>query len=163
MKNVSKLIILCASIPLILSSCDEFEKKSYCLETSNNPEYESGMCYQASRDDILESVHLINLKNPNNNDKYDIEWNGNISVNAFTFTEGLVGKKVKSVLTLDTNVVRLILYGKVEDTEATFGYIKVDPEAFKAKTEATKEAYLYAYVALGDSSGTIKKPNIEQE
>lgn len=162
MKNVSKFIILCASIPLILSACEDFEKKSYCLETSSQPEYQEGMCYQASRDDILESIHLINLKDPDTN-KYDIEWKGNISVNNFTFTEGLIGKKVKSVLTLDENVIRLIIYGKVEDNEATSGYIKVDPDAFKAKREATKEAYLYAYVALGESSGMVKKPEIEQE
>ena len=168
MKNVSRLIVLIASIPFMLSSCEELkEKKAYCLETYNKPEYESGMCYQACANDVLESVHLINLPiNPNDgkgNYQYDIEWKTNVPLSYFTFTEGLVGKKIKSILTLGPNVIRLNIYGQIEDRQATSGYIKVSKEAFKAKTARVKEAYLYAYVAIGDTSDVVEKPVLEQE
>ena len=167
MKNVSRLLVLIASIPFMLSSCEELkEKQAYCLETYDKPEYESGMCYQASADDVLESVHLINLPlNPEadkENYQYDIEWKTNVPLSCFTFTEGLVGKKIKSILTLGTNVIRLNIYGQIEDKQATSGYIKVSKDAFKAKTSRVREAYLYAYVAIGASSDVIKKPDLEQ-
>lgn len=164
MKKVSRLLVLIASIPFMLSSCEELkEKKVYCLESFDQPEYESGMCYQASKEDALESVHLIYLPPTDAGAKSDLEWNSNIALSCFTFTDGLVGKKVQTVLTLSNTVIRLVINGRIEDPEATFGYIKVNRYAFKAKTEKVKEAYLYAYVAIGSTPGVVKKPSLEQD
>lgn len=167
MKNVSRLLVLIASIPFMLSSCEELrEKKVYCLESFDKPEYESGMCYQACCNDVLESIHLINLPiNPEegkDNYKYDIEWKSNVPLSCFTFTEGLVGKKIKSILTLSPTVIRLNIYGLIEDQQATSGYIRVSKDAFKAKTARVREAYLYAYVAIGATSDVVIKPDLEQ-
>ena len=162
MKDLRKITLFLGLIPLLLTSCEDLKKKAYCLETFNTPDYVDGMCYQASTEDVLESIHLINLPiNPEsskNEWKYDLEWKNNISIKSFTFTDGLVGKKIQSVLTLSPNVVRLIVKGRVEDPEATFGYIKVDSYAFKARTERVKDAYIYAYVAIGQTPDVVVKP-----
>ena len=164
MKNFKKVIVLFGILPMILTSCQDFEKKSYCLETSNEPEYVEGTCYQVSRKDILETVHLINLpvsvdeggKNP----KYDIEWKQNVPLSYFTFTDGLEGKKIKSIITLGENIIRLIIFGNIRNDDAAFGYIRVNKEAFIAKNNSTRDAYLYAYLAVGENSAVVAKPDL---
>lgn len=161
MKNIKKLSLLLGLVPVLLTSCENFEKKAFCLETSNEPDYVEGTCYQVSPSDILETIHLINPaieKDDKGNAKYDIEWKYNVPLSYFSFTEGLEGKKIKSIITLGENVIRLIVYGNVSDPNATSGYIKVSKEAFKAKTERVRDAYLYAYIAIGEPYGQVAKP-----
>ena len=164
MKNVIKLSVLLATIPLMLTSCEELKEKQFRrLETSNGITIIQDQCYQASRNDIVESVFLINP--PTNPDKaedeeytYDIIWNDQVNLAHFSFLGGLKGKQVLSVLKLGDNVIKVNIDHAVEDQEATYGYIKINHYAFKAVSPEAKEAYLYAYVAIGDSSAMIKKP-----
>ena len=158
-----KLSLLIAGLPLVLSSCEYFiEKKVYCLDTSNDVGYVDGMCYQASRYDVVEAIFIIN--NPTNPEAdpedytYDIVWNKNITVGDISFIGGLAGKKVTSVLKVTDQVIKINIEHHVDDQEATFGYIKVSQYSFKAISKRAREAYLYAYVAIGDKAGLVEKP-----
>ena len=111
MKNVKKLSILLSIIPMLLTACDN-EKKAYCLETCDAPDYVQGQCYQASRKDILESVHLIALplnpdKGADEEYKYPLTWSNVINTEFFYLLGGLEGKKVLSVLKLGENVIKV--------------------------------------------------------
>lgn len=168
MKSFVKLSVLLASIPLILTSCEDFkEKKAFCLETSDGISVVDGKCYQASRNDVLESVFVINpAHNPEEEDEskreYDIVWSDQINTDYFTFTDGLKGKKVISVLKLGPNILKVNIDNNIEDQEATFGYIKINRYAYKALNKDVRDAYLYAYVAIGSTSGLVDKPAIEE-
>ena len=169
MKNVIKLSILLASIPLMLTACEDFkEKKAYCLETSDGISVVDGKCYQASRHDILESVFVINpAHNPEeeNEEKreYDIVWSDQINTDYFSCIDGLKGKQIISILKLGPNILKVNIDGNIEDQEATFGYIKINRYAYKALNKEIKDAYLYAYVALGTTSSMVDKPSEVQE
>ena len=164
MKNLRKLSVLLGIIPMLLTSCKEFaEKKSFCLETCATPDYVAGQCYQASAKDILESVHLIALPtNPDKADdeefKYPLTWNNIINTEYFTLTNGLEGKKVKSVLKLGENVIKVNITGASIHKDATYGYVKVSYRAFKSYVSETREAYVYAYVAIGENPAMVEKP-----
>ena len=165
MKNVLKFSLLLAAIPLMLTACEEFKEKQFRerIETSSGIEYVAGQCYQASKNDIVESVFIINAPtNPNKKENeeyiYDIIWNDQINLSYFSFTGGLKGKQVLSILKLGDNVIKVNIDHSIEDQEATFGYIKISHYAFKAINPDAKEAYLYAYVAIGDSSSMVAKP-----
>ena len=165
MKNVFRLSLLLCSIPLMLTSCEVLqEKKAYCVETYDSPDYKSGMCYQVSASDISETVFIVNLPlNPDDESKefkYDLEWKSNIPLDCFSFTEGLVGKKVDAILTIGQNILRLNINGRIDNQEATSGYIKIKPSAFKAKTQRVRDAYVYAYFAIGASSDVVIKPDL---
>ena len=75
-----------------------------------------------------------------------------------TFTDGLKGKLVQNAMKMSSSSIKLSIYGKIQDPEATFGYIKIRYTNFKALSERAREAYLYAYVAIGSSSGLADKP-----
>ena len=163
MKNFKKLTVLLGIIPMMLTSCQDFEKKAYCLETCDTPDYVSGQCYQASSKDLLESVHLIALPtNPDKADdedyKYPLTWNSIINTEYFTLTNGLEGKRVMSVLKLGENVIKVNITGASVHKDATYGYIKVSYRAFKSYVSETREAYVYAYVAVGENPSMVEKP-----
>ena len=164
MKNFRKLSLLLGIIPMLLTSCEELgEKKSFCLETCDTPDYVSGQCYQASSKDLLESIHLIALPtNPDKADdeeyKYPLTWNSIISTEYFTFRNGLEGKKVVSVLKLGENVIKVNVTGASTKKDATYGYIRVSYRAFKSYVSETREAYVYAYVAIGENPSMVEKP-----
>lgn len=161
--NILKKIALLSSVTLLsLMACD-FEKKCYCLETSNDADYHAGMCYQATNKDIVEVVYLINPPlNPDKGEdeeyKYDIIWNDSVKISDITFTDGLEGKKLVSAFKIGANVLKLQIEHSLNNPEATSGYIKVSRYAFKALTERVKEAYLYAYVAIGATADLVNKP-----
>lgn len=162
MKNVKKLSILLSIIPMLLTACDN-EKKAYCLETCDAPDCVQGQCYQASRKDILESVHLIALplnpdKGADEEYKYPLTWSNVINTEFFYLLGGLEGKKVLSVLKLGENVIKVNISGASTNKDAEYGYIKVHFRAFKSYVEETKEAYVYAYVAMGENPSMVVKP-----
>ena len=162
MKNVKKLSVLLSIIPMLLTSCSN-EKRDRFLETCDAPDYVADKCYQASYKDILESIHLIALPlNPDKDDKeeykYPITWNSVINTEFFTLQGGLEGKKVMSVLKLGENVIKVNITGASTNKDEEYGYIKVHFRAFTSYIEETKEAYLYAYVAMGDNPALIDKP-----
>ena len=159
MKVLNKVALLTSVFLLTLSSCVG-EKKAYVLETSDHIDYVEGTCFQASREDIVDTVFLINLpsKDKDGNDVYDIEWNQSLVKSYFTFTTGLIGKKVIDVFTVENNVLKINFDGRLENPDAREGCIKVSPHAFKAKNEKTRDAYLYAYIVIGDKSGFVDKP-----
>ncbi len=154
MKNLKKLSILFGIIPFVLASCDCFEKKAYCVETCDSFEYTAGQYYQACRKDIVESIHLVALPlNPDKGEdeefKYPFTWNSVTNTDYFSLIGGLEGKRVDGVMKLGPNVLKVNITGASFNKE-TSGYIKVHHKAFKSYTEETKEAYLYAYVGVGD-------------
>jgi len=162
MKNIKKLPLFLSIVPMLLTSCVN-QKKSFCLETCDVPDYVQGKCYQASRKDIVESIHLIALPlNPEKEDneeyQYPITWNSIINTEYFSLTHGLEGKKVLSVLKLGENVIKVNVSGASTNTEESYGYIKIHFRAFKSYVEETKEAYLYAYVAMGENPEMVDKP-----
>ena len=167
MKSILKISLLLASIPLALSACEKFEKHTYCLETSNDTTYHPGMCYQASTSDVLESVFIINPPiNPEADEKdyqYDLMWNYSIKLSYFTFTGGLVGKKIISVLKLGSDVIKVNIDNTCENQKATSGYIKISHYAYTALSERAKDAYAFAYVALGPASDLVVKPSNTNE
>ena len=163
MKNIRKLSIFLGIIPMLLTSC-QAQKKTFCLETCDTPDYTvEGLCYQASKKDILESIHLIALPlNPDKDEKeeykYPLTWNSIINTEYFTLIGGLEGKRVISVLKLGENVIKVNITGASTNTEAEYGYVKIHYRAFTSYVEETKEAYAYAYVAMGESPNMVEKP-----
>ena len=164
MFSLTLSLALMWSFTICSISCKEFaEKKSFCLETCDTPDYVSGQCYQASTKDLLESIHLIALPtNPDKADdeeyKYPLTWNSIINTEYFTLTNGLEGKKVMSVLKLGENVIKVNVTGASIHKDATYGYIKVSYRAFKSYVSETREAYVYAYVAIGENPSMVEKP-----
>ena len=63
-----------------------------------------------------------------------------------------------SAFKIGANVLKLQIEHSLNNPEATSGYIKVSRYAFKALTERVKEAYLYAYVAIGATADLVNKP-----
>ena len=166
MKLIQKLILLSSIFALSLTSCD-FEKKCYCLESSNDADYHEGKCYQASRSDIVESVFVINLPlNPEANEedyRYDIAFSDSLRTYLFSMVGGLSGKKIISVMKINDHVLSIQFDNLLDNSEATFGYVRINRQAFKAYTERAKESYLYAYIAIGDSPSMVDRPeNVEQ-
>ena len=167
MKKLTHLFIFMASMALILTSCEDLiSKRAYCLETSDTFEYVSNMCFQSSYRDVLESIYVFNLPtNPEADEedyKYDLRWNDKIKIEFFSCVGGLKGKAVKSILKLSDNLIKVNIGGAAKDPEATSGYIKINPNAFKAYTDRVKDAFVYAYVAVGPSSGLVEKPAFDE-
>ncbi len=161
MRLIKRIVLLSSVFILSLAACD-FEKKCYCLETSNDSEYHEGKCYQASRSDIIESVYVINLPiNPEANEedyKYDISFNDSLRVYQFSMVGGLSGKKIISVMKLNDQTLSIKFDYSLNNDEATSGYVRIGRQAFKALSDRAKDSYLYAYIAIGDSPALIDKP-----
>ena len=161
MKRLRKLALLFSVFAISLASCD-FEKKCYCLESSNDADYHEGKCYQASRNDIVESVFVINLPlNPDANEedyKYDVSFKDSLRVYMFSLVGGLSGKTVISVMKINEHILSIQFDNTVNDIEATHGYVRINRQAFTAHSERAKESYLYAYLAIGDSPSMVDRP-----
>jgi len=162
MKYIKKSLLLLGLVSLSITSCENLEKKSFCLETCATPDYIPTQYYQASRDDIFETVYLVAAPlNPNKGDnedyKYPITWNYPVNYEHFSFTDGLQNKKIKGVLKIRDDVVRINFDGALFNEQSKFGYIKVHYRAFTSHVSETRDAYLYAYVGLGDEPLMLDK------
>ena len=152
MKSLVKIALLSGVMALSLTACGN-ERKCYCLETSDTPTYVEGKCFQI--DGTKDIVETIFITNPNGE---DIEFNNIIDESHITFTDGLKGKRVQNAMRMNSYSIKVSVFGKIDDPEATFGYIRIRYSNFKALSERAKEAYLYAYVAIGTSTGLADKP-----
>ena len=160
MKSINKIAVLCSVFALTLVGCTK-EIKSYCLETSDTFEYYKGKCFQASRNDVVDTVFVMNLPNnpeaPEDQYTYDLTWSKVVNTEHFSFTNGLEGKRIIEVFRFSDTILKINFDGKSLSDEQ-FGYIKISPSAFKSTSKATKGAYLYAYVAVGEASDLVNKP-----
>ena len=162
MNLVKKAFLLIGTTLFTLCSCS-LEKRCECLETSTDRDSVAGMCYQANRFNVVESVYLIN--NPINPDdepenyQYDITWSDTIRLDNFSFVGGLAGKSIMTILRLNESIIKVTFDGSVTDKNATSGYIRILPTAFTAHSERARDSVLYAYIAIGDTGGTmVAKP-----
>ena len=162
MKKWYKIVALSTVFAFSLTGC-QTETKSYCLETSDTYEYFEGKCYQSNRSDVVETVFVINLPtNPEADPseyKYDLIWNKSINTDNFTFTSGLTGKRIIEVFRWSDTILKINFDGRAQDQEATYGYLRVSPSAFKATSKRAKGACLYAYVSIGKASSLVEKPS----
>ena len=155
MKSLNKIALLSNVVLLALSACS-FERRVYCVETSDGLEIAQGKCYQASKQDVVDTIFIINPQDENGN--YDLVWNDSINTANYSFTDGLKGKKVIDLLKISDNTIKINIDGRVENQDATFGYIRITHNAFKAVSNSAIGASIYAYVALGEKSGMTDKP-----
>ena len=162
MKSLRKVALLSGVFLLSLTACD-LHKKCYCLESSNDDKYHAGMCLQVTRSEIVETIYLVNPPlNPEASPEkytYDISWVDMVKNTSITMTGGLKGKRISRVFRISDHAVLVEVFGKTEDQEATFGYIKVSSSAFTAQSQRAKDAFLYAYVSIGDTGGLVNKPS----
>ena len=152
MKSLVKIALLSSVIALSITACGK-ERSCYCLETSDTTTYVEGKCFQI--DGTKDIVETIFITNPNGE---DLEFNNIIDESQITFTDGLQGKRVQNAMRMSYCSIKVSIYGKIQNPEATFGYIRIRYSNFKALSERAKEAYVYAYVAIGDSTGMVDKP-----
>ena len=161
MKMFKKFLLLLSAACLPLMACD-LEKKCECLISSNSFEYNINQCYQVNRANVVESLYIINPPiNPEASEseyKYDIRWNDTIRIDNFSFIDGLAGKKINSMVRVSDTVMKVTFDGQCTNQEATSGYLRVSPSAFKGLSERATDAFLYCYVAIGNSSGMVTKP-----
>ena len=162
MKLLQKTALLFATVSLALTACD-FEKRCFCLETSKEETYTEGVCMQLSRKDIVEVAYVYCLaSNPEaslGERKYEVTWNEEINWKQFSFSKELKGKIFDSITIVgDGHTLKFEIHGLLRDQEATSGYIRISPQAFKAHTDNSKEAYLYAYFAIGDRTADVERP-----
>ena len=137
MKSLVKIALLSGVMALSLTACST-ERKCYCLETSDSTTFVDGKCFQV--DGTRDIVETIFITNPNG---ADVEFNTIINESHITFTDGLKGKRVQNAMRLNTYSIKVSIFGNSN---------------FKALSERAREAYLYAYVAIGDSTGLADKP-----
>lgn len=158
--KVLKRIFSLALVACSLTACN-LEKRCECLNTSDDLEFVEGMCYQASRNNIVESVYIsnppINPEAPESEYKYDLIWNNIIVLDYFNFVDGLSGKHVNSIFKVNDQILKITFDGALNDEEATGGYLRVSPSAFRGLTERAIDAFLYAYIAIGDDSHFVKR------
>ena len=152
MKSLVKIALLSSVLAFSLTACG-VEKRCYCLETSDTTTYVEGKCFQV--DGTRDIVETIFITNPNGE---DIEFNTIVDESQISFTDGLKGKRVQNAMRMNSYSIKVSIYGKIEDPEATFGYIRIRYTNFKALSERAKESYLYAYVAIGNATGMADKP-----
>lgn len=161
MKNLRKIAILSTVFLFSLVGCS-FETKAYCLETSDTFEYYEGKCFQANRNDVVDTVFVMNMpSNPEADPedyKYDVRWNDVVNTKHFSFTGGLEGKRIIEVFKWSDTVLKINFDGRSADKEATSGYIRISSYAYKSLSKETKGATLYAYVQIGETSGLADKP-----
>ena len=168
MKNLFKVSLLFASIPLALSSCTDVSDRVICLETSNTIEYVENMCYQVSYKQSVETVYLITP--PNNPEAqsseytYDIIWKDEQKNSYFDFIDGLEGKTLISILKVSNNVLKLNIKGSCKDVVAKYGYIKVFRYAYTSQNDKIKDIPIYAYVAIGEQPAQlVEKPALNKD
>ena len=158
---MKKAFLLSTIIAMSLCSCS-LEKRCECLETSNGLTYTEGMCYQASRSNVVESIYLINPPvNPEEspeNYKYDITWSEIVVSDNFSFVDGLSGEHVMTILRISDVTIKITFDGVPTDPNATHGYIRILPNAFTGHTDRAIDSVIYAYIAIGDTSGLVAKP-----
>ena len=161
MKMIKKALLMSAVAAMSLCSCS-LEKRCECLETSDILTYREGMCYQANRSNVVESVFLINKPlNPEDspeNYKYDITWSEIVAIDNFSFVDGLSGKHIMTILRISSVVIKVTFDGAVTDPEATYGYIRILPNAFIGHSDRAIDSVIYAYIAIGDTSDCVIKP-----
>ena len=64
---------------------------------------------------------------------------------------------------INDHVLSIQFDNLLDNSEATFGYVRINRQAFKAYTERAKESYLYAYIDICDSPSMVDRPeNFEQ-
>lgn len=161
MKLLKKSSLLFAIVGLSICSCS-LEKRCECLESSDSLEYADGMCYQVSRSNIVESFFIINnpIDSENaNGPKYDIIWSETIRLENFSCVDGLAGKHIMNIFRIRDNILKITVDGSITDETATYGYIRILPNAFTAYTERATDSVLYAYIAIGSTSSLVNKPN----
>ena len=169
MKSLLKTTLLLAVVPFALSACtDKVDSGLVCVETSNTLDYVDGKCFQSTYKNVVETIYLIILpNNPEANPAdytYDFTWNNELKNNYFDFVEGLKGKSLISVLKLGDNILKLNINNACENSDVTFGYIKVFRYAFTPYVKKLENTSLYAYVAIGEESGTmVDKPTLNED
>lgn len=160
MKNMYQKIFSLLLVAVSLTACD-FEKRCECLQTSDDLEFAEDMCYQASPNDIVESVFIsnppINPDDPASEYKYDISWYDIIHLDYFKFVDGLSGKHVISIFKVNDQILKITFDGDLLNNDATFGYIRISPSAFRGLTDRAIDAFLYAYIAIGDTTHFVRK------
>lgn len=160
MKLLKKTVLL-LTMTSLLAACD-FEKRCFCLDTFNSPDYLSGYCMELDYQDINETAYIFCF--PNNPDaapeeyEYEITWNNILNPAWFSFVDGLTGKKVDSVKKLENNALKIDLHGLVHDIKATHGYLKILSKAFESHSIKSENATLYAYFAVGEYERVTAKP-----
>lgn len=162
MKLLQKTLLLATLSSLLLTACD-YEKRCFCLETGVSTDYVAGECMQISRRDILETAYVYCLAdNPDaslSERHYEVIWNEKINWKYFSFTDGLLGKVFDSITIVgDGHTLKFDIHGLLRDETATYGYIKINQQAFKSNSEDSRDAYLYAYFAIGDKTASVAKP-----
>ena len=161
MKLLKKSLFLLGILGLSLTSCIS-EKRCECLETSEGIEYNSSVCYHANYLDVVESFYVSNPPiNPDageGNYQYDLEWDSIIRLDFFKFVDGLAGKHIITVFKISDTVIKVTFDGNLSNPDATFGYLRISPSAFKGLTERATDAFLYAYISIGPVSGNVAKP-----
>ena len=157
MKKLNKSLLLLTLSSLLLTACS-WEKKSFCLETSTSPDFVSGKCAVASPTDINQTIYVYCSEMAEDKSNFLISWNDVIYLKYFSFSGGLEGKKVDSAIYIAKNTLKVEFHGLCRDEKATGGYFKVSNLAFTGHTEKTKDATLYAYIAISNELGDIDKP-----
>ena len=165
MRHLNKLALLTSIFALSLTSCSN-KTRLECFETSNEADPVSGMCYQVGRKDVIENFYVLAMPtNPDADPKdyqYDFTWRDDMRVEYISLVEGLEGKRVISFLKLNNHSLKLQIDSTLSNPNATYGYVKISHLAFNPISERAKNANLYAYVAIGDEHGLVKKPSQNQ-
>ena len=162
MKLLQKTLLLVSISGLLLTACD-YEKRCFCLETGTEADYVIGQCMQISRRDIIETAYVYCLpENPDaplSEKKYEVTWNEKINWKYFSFSEGLKGKVFDSITIVgDGHTLKFDIHGLLRDSTATHGYIRINQQAFVSHSEESRDAYLYAYFAIGERTASVAKP-----
>ena len=157
MKTIKKSLLLITLSSLLLTACD-VEKRSFCLDSSSTIDYVSGKCAVVSNKDINQTIYIYCNQKNDKGDNYVMTWSDILSTAYFAFTGGLDGKKVDSAVFVANNTLKVAFHGLCKDETATSGYLQVRSIAFKSHSDETKDATLYAYVAIGEKLGDIDKP-----
>ena len=168
MKNIVKVTLLLASIPLALSACTDVGKRVVCVGTSNTIEYASNKCYQISYKQYVETIYLFSLPNNPEADPneytYDYIWKDEQKNSYFDFQDGLKGKTLISILKISNTILKLNVKGSCDDPMATYGYIKVFRYAYTSQSSDIKDIPIYAYVAIGEqASALVDMPQLNDD
>ena len=157
MKKIRSSILLLTLTSLLLTACD-IEKRSFCLDSSSVMDYVEGKCAVVSPKDINQTIYIYCNQKNEKGDNFVITWSDVLSPKYFEFTGGLEGKKVDTAIFVGNNTLKVDFHGYCKDENATFGYLKANTIAVKTHTDDTKDANLYAYIAIGEKLGDIDKP-----
>lgn len=161
MRKLKKSLLILSMIPLMLNSCGK-TMFNQCLETSDTQFAVENYCYQVNKNDVINSFYLISkpmeTEEENPEIVYDIEWKDVLHLGLFTIVGGLKGKIITSVVKSNDHCLQVSMTHFVLDDTATFGYIKVNPTAFTINNSTIKNISIYVYVAIGEETAMIEKP-----